>query len=330
MLLHLIVTFLLAEGPEEDVFVGRDAELARLADVVAQVRGGQPWLVTIEGESGVGKTALARRGLAAAGLTAWWARGDPAEADLEYGIIGQLVAGAGRQALARYPLLAGEAVRSSPFAVGAQLLGLIGDQQSAGPVALVIDDVQWADRRSVQALSFMLRRLSVDAVAVIAIVRGDRDQLDPAARRMLGSVPQAHRIVVAGLGVADVAALAAGLGAGALGADAARRLHERTGGHALYLRTVLADPEGAARLAGGDAGVVSASLAAAIGDQLAALPGPARSLLELLAVVDGPVPVARLGEAAGVAGPAEAITPAVRAGLADVAAGEPARPVVLR
>ena len=76
MLLHLTVTFLLAEGPEEDVFVGRAAELARLADVVARVRRGQPWLVTIEGESGVGKTALARRSLAwPAGLRVLWARG---------------------------------------------------------------------------------------------------------------------------------------------------------------------------------------------------------------------------------------------------------------
>ena len=134
-----MVTFLLAGGPGEDVFVGRSAELAGLADVLARVRRGQPWLVTIEGESGAGKTALARRGLTAAGLTAWWARGDPAEADLEYGIVGQLVASAARRVLARYPLLAGEMVRSSPFAVGAQLLGLVGDEQGAGPVALVID-----------------------------------------------------------------------------------------------------------------------------------------------------------------------------------------------
>src|SRR5215467_14059384 len=159
-----MVTFVLAGGPGEDVFVGRAAELAGLAGVLGRVRGGQPWLVTIEGESGAGKTALARRALAAAGVSAWWARGDPAEADLEYGIVGQLAAGAGRAALARYPLLAGEAARASPFAVGAQLLGLIGDELGGGPVALVIDDVQWADARSAQALSFMLRRLSVDAV----------------------------------------------------------------------------------------------------------------------------------------------------------------------
>jgi len=143
MLLHLTVTFLLAGGPEEDVFVGRAAELARLADVVARVRRGQPWLVTIEGESGVGKTALARHSLASSsGLTVLWAWADLGEADVEYGIIGQLARGVDRRMLARYPLLAGDAVRSSPFAVGAQLLGVVGDRQGAGPVALVIDDVQ--------------------------------------------------------------------------------------------------------------------------------------------------------------------------------------------
>jgi len=47
--------------PLLEVFVGRAAELARVADVSAQVEAGQPWLVAIEGDPGVGKTALARR-----------------------------------------------------------------------------------------------------------------------------------------------------------------------------------------------------------------------------------------------------------------------------
>src|SRR5262249_42562192 len=123
---------------------------------------------------------------------------DPGEADLEYGIIEQLLRGVDRRVLARHPLPAGDVVRSSPFAVGAQFLGIVGDQQGAGPVALVIDDVQWADRRSVEALSFTSRRLSVDAVAVILIVRGDRDQLDASTRRMLLSVAQRRRISLSG------------------------------------------------------------------------------------------------------------------------------------
>jgi len=324
------MTFRLAGGPEGDVFVGRKAELAGLADVLARARQGEPWLVTIEGESGVGKTALARRSLASpAGLISLWARADPSEADFEYGLVGQLLRGVDPQVLARYPLLAGDVVRSSPFAVGVQLLGTFGELQRAGPVVLVIDDVQWADRRSVEALSFAFRRLSVDAVAVILIVRGGRDQLDAPTRRMLLSVAQRRRIVLPGLSVNDVAPLAAALGAGPLGSDATRRLYDRTGGHTLYLRTVLSDREGLERL-DRETAVVPASLAAAIGDQLAALPAPTRALLEMMATVNGPVPLALLGEAASVAEPTAAIEPAVRAGLADLSPDEPTRPVAIR
>ncbi len=329
-LLHWSVTFLPAGGPERDVFVGRKAELARLADALARARQGEPWLVTIEGESGVGKTALARRSLASSdGLIALWARADPGEADLEYGLIGQLVRGVDRRVLARYPLLAGDVVRSSPFGVGVQLLGFVGELQAAGPVALVIDDMQWADRRSVEALSFAFRRLSVDAVAVVLIVRGGRDQLDAPTRRMLLSVAQQRHIVLPGLSVSDVAPLAAALGAGPLGSDAIRRLHDRTAGHTLYLRTVLSDQDGLERL-GRETAAVPASLAAAIGDQLATLPAPTRSLLEMLATVNGRVPLALLGEAAGVQEPTAAVEPAVRAGLADMSLDEPTRPVMIR
>ena len=49
-----------------DLFVGREAELAQVAEVVTRVEAGQPWLVAIEGDPGVGKTSLARRCLAQA------------------------------------------------------------------------------------------------------------------------------------------------------------------------------------------------------------------------------------------------------------------------
>jgi ATP-dependent Clp protease ATP-binding subunit ClpA len=44
-----------------DLFVGRAAEFVQVADVVTRVEAGQPWLVAIEGDPGVGKTSLARR-----------------------------------------------------------------------------------------------------------------------------------------------------------------------------------------------------------------------------------------------------------------------------
>ena len=312
-------------SPGEDVFIGRKAELAQLTDMVAMVRQGQPWLVTIEGESGVGKTALVHRLMASsAGLTLLWARADPSETDLDYGIIGQLVRGVDQRVLAGYPLLADDMMRATPFAVGAEFLGLVGAQQRSGPLALVIDDVQWADRRSAEVLSFTLRRLSVDPVAVILIIRGDREQLDAAARQLLLSMPRRQRMVLSGLSVEDVAPLAAALGAGHLDPDAIQHLHDRTGGHTLYLRTMLSDTEGLRQSA------IPESLAAAIGDQLAALPASTRSLLELLAVVNGPVPLTLLGAAAEVEEPSAAVQPALRAGLADLTSDEPIRPVAIR
>jgi len=47
-----------------DVFVGRAAELARVAEVVTRMEAGEPWLVAVEGDPGMGKTTLARRCLA--------------------------------------------------------------------------------------------------------------------------------------------------------------------------------------------------------------------------------------------------------------------------
>ena len=51
---------------QAEVFVGRAVELAQVAEVIARVEAGQPWLVAIEGDPGIGKTALARRCLAGA------------------------------------------------------------------------------------------------------------------------------------------------------------------------------------------------------------------------------------------------------------------------
>ena len=79
-----------------DLFVGRAAALASVAEVLTRVEAGQPWLVAIEGDPGVGKTALARRCLTgAAGLRVLSARAGQAETDLDFGIVDQLLRMAG-------------------------------------------------------------------------------------------------------------------------------------------------------------------------------------------------------------------------------------------
>jgi len=177
-----------------DVFVGRAAELAQVTEVLTRVQAGQPWLVAIEGEPGMGKTALARRCLAqATGLTVLPARADQAEADLDFGLVDQLLRAAGG---GLGPVLPADGATpgSSSFAVGARLLEVVGGPQATGVLAVLVDDLQWADRKSVEALTFMLRRLSVDPVLAVVIYRGPASRLDEAARRLLRSIENRVRI----------------------------------------------------------------------------------------------------------------------------------------
>jgi DNA-binding CsgD family transcriptional regulator len=312
-----------------DVFVGRATELARVAEVVTRVEAGQPWLVAIEGDPGMGKTSLARRCLAQVpGLRVLSARAGQAEADLDFGLADQLLRAAGG---AWKPVLpAGEADSpASSFAVGARLLEAVGEQQAAGAVAILIDDLQWADRRSVEALTFMLRRLSVDPVLAVVIYRGLAGRLDEAAQRLLGSVENRLQIPLGGLGPDEVASLAATLKLESFDDEAVQWLYQRTGGHPLYLRTVLSegfdlDPRAEGRL------VLPQSLAAAIGDHLRVLPPETRNLLEMLAVLNLRLPLAQLGQAAQVSSPSAAIEPAVASGLVDWWPEEPSCPVQIR
>ena len=177
-----------------------------------------------------------------------WARADQTESDLGYGIVEQLLRGVDDGLLDRYPLLTGDIATSSSVGIGGQLLGVVGDVQADGPVVIVIDDVQWADRRSIEALSFMFRRLSVDPILVVVMVRGERDHLDDVARRMLISIEQRLRLPMSGLRLDDVAPLAAALGAERLDAVTIERLYDSTGGHTLYLQTLLSDPDSWERL----------------------------------------------------------------------------------
>jgi DNA-binding CsgD family transcriptional regulator len=315
--------------PPLEVFVGRAAELARVAEVVTRVEAGQPWLVAIEGDPGVGKTALARRCLGAApGLTVLSARADQAETDLDFGLVDQLFRAAGG---VMPPVLDADSTDSaaSSFAMGAQLLAAVGEQQASGPIAILVDDLQWADRRSVEALTFTLRRLSVDPVVAFVIYRGSSDQLDETAQRLLVSMENRVCLPLSGLGPDEVAALAVALTTAPVDDNAVRWLCQGTGGHPLYLRTVLSagfdvDPRVPGRPP------LPRSLAAAVGDHLRVLPPETRVILEMLAVLELLTPLAQLGHAAEVESPSAAIEPAVASGLVNWWPEEPTCPVEIR
>ncbi len=319
--------------PPLEVFVGRAAELARTAQVVASVQTGQPWLVTIEGEPGVGKTALARRSLAGTGtgsegFRVLSARADQAEADLDFGLVDQWLRAAGASSPLASPA-GGTGPAASSFAVGAQLLAVVGAQLAVGPVVIFLDDLQWADRKSVEALTFMLRRLSVDPVLAVVTYRRPQERLNEAARRLLSSVENRLPIMLEGLGPDEAATLVGAIRPEPLDDEMVSRLYRDTGGHPLYLRTLLSEGSGLNSQAY-EARPLPRSLAAAVGDQLRGLPPETRTILEMLAVLNLRMPLAQLGQAAQVGSPSAAIEPAVAAGLVDWWPEDPVCPVEIR
>ena len=155
--------------PGGGVFVGRADELAVLEAAAAEARGGRPKVVLVEGEAGIGKSALLARfaaGLADAAVLR--ASGDEAERLVPYGIVAQLVASARGAGGSPPGLLASELNGAvDPLAVGAELVIWLGQVCCGQKMVLAcIDDLQWADGPSARALLFAVRRLYVDQVLV--------------------------------------------------------------------------------------------------------------------------------------------------------------------
>jgi DNA-binding CsgD family transcriptional regulator len=312
-------------------FVGRRAELTQIEQCIQQARVGHPSVVLIEGGVGIGKSALVARAVAELdGFTVLHALGAAEESDVPFGIVGQLLAHLPPElvgGLSPIPVDTGGELPSA-LRVGSSLLRIIGELQSGGPVAVVVDDAHWSDRASVQALAFANRRLYADQVLTLMSIRvGTGATEESEAWRWLSQADPLVRIRLGGLGADDVAELAGHLGV-TISRPAANRLCVHTGGHPLYLRTVLAEasPESLPQ----DAPLpVPDTLAAAIRVQLAGLPDDSTAFLDALAVLDAQTPLAVVTVLAGVSDTANAIAPLFRSRLVHWFLDAPGTPVVI-
>lgn len=148
----------------EPLLVGRDSEVARLLALATQAAGGQGRVAVLEGEPGVGKSTLLhtvtrtleRRGtrvLAGAAeeldrhfpfasiSTCWAGEGGP-------GRIGQLLQEAGSY---------GANAEISELAMIERVLAQVEQWCADSPVALVLDDLQWADPATLAVLRWLFR-----------------------------------------------------------------------------------------------------------------------------------------------------------------------------
>ncbi|MGH2530034.1 MAG: ATP-binding protein [Actinomycetota bacterium] len=164
--------------------VGRATELSRLDSFLDAVASG-PAALVLEGEPGIGKTTLWKRGMAAAadrGWPVWSGRPAESEAKLSFAGLADLLEKAGeaidgipdpqRHAL-EVALLRAEpgGAPPDPHAVSAAVLSALRQTATRGPFLVALDDVQWLDHATGRALEFAARRLEEERVGLLLSVR---------------------------------------------------------------------------------------------------------------------------------------------------------------
>ena len=284
---------------EQDTILGREDELAAIREFLA--RDGSGGLV-LEGEAGIGKTTLWRAGVAAAaeaGNRCLTATGSPAEAQLTFSALGDLLDGViddvlpelpapQRRALAVALLLEDADGRSADRrAVGLALLGALRVLASNTPVLVAVDDVQWLDRASRSVLDFALRRLEHEPIAILLArrIHGDEAPVE------LDSLPEERltRLRVEALTLGSLHRLLASRLGLTLPRPVLVRLHEAAGGNpffalelgrALLRRDRLPDP--------GEPLPVPSRLRQLVSGRIAELPYDAREALLVAAALARP------------------------------------------
>ncbi|MFF3670683.1 helix-turn-helix transcriptional regulator [Microtetraspora malaysiensis] len=162
---------------------GRSVEIGALDEVIARARDGFGGAVVLRGQAGTGKTALLDAAAARGGaMRVLRTTGVESESDLAFAALHQVLwpMTGSLDALpepqrvavsAALGLAAGSA--GDRFLVGAGVLSLLAEAAAPDGLICVVDDFQWVDRASADALLFAARRLGTERIAMLFAVRGD-------------------------------------------------------------------------------------------------------------------------------------------------------------
>ncbi|NMO88297.1 AAA family ATPase [Actinomycetospora sp. TBRC 11914] len=307
------------DGPTS--LIGRDEQRDALARLSAPSSRG---LVLLVGEAGTGKTSLLGevvRHARAAGTRVLTASGRESERDLAFAglhellwpVLDRLADLPGPQSRALGGVLGRvDAVEASEALVtGAAVASLVSVLAAEAPVLVVVDDGQWLDSASLDALAFAARRWSSEPVGLLV---GSRDAITAPAFEK--DVP---RLQLGPLGDADAGRLLDLQPVPPRG-RLRRAVLDQAGGNPLALvelsRVVAADPAAAGRWTA-EPLPLPRRLQSLVARELEALPTTTRAALLHVAVADGH----DLPAGAGTAVTAEALAPAEASGLVRVGAG---------
>jgi DNA-binding CsgD family transcriptional regulator len=163
------------------VLHGRTTEIGELEAILEGAREGRSRALVVHGEAGIGKSTLLDAAVAAAGgFRVLRARGYESESDIPFaGLLDLLtplldlverIPPAQARAL-RGALAIEEASPHDRFTVPAAVLSVLAAAAEDEPVLVVVDDAQWLDEASREALVFVAKRLVAEGIVLLFAIR---------------------------------------------------------------------------------------------------------------------------------------------------------------
>lgn len=165
------------------MLVGRSDETTAIDRLLAAAREGRSGVLVLRGDAGIGKSSLlAYANERANGFTVLRGTGIESESELPYAALHQVL----RPVLDRVDLLPEPQAASlrAAFALSAEtvedrfrvslgLLSILAEAAEERPLLCLIDDAQWLDQASADALVFVARRLEAEQIALLFAARDD-------------------------------------------------------------------------------------------------------------------------------------------------------------
>lgn len=240
--------------PIAHALLERGDALRRVRGAVASVERGSGRVLLIEGEAGIGKTALLRAAVVDAerrGLRRLTARGGVLERSLGHGVARGLFEDAVLRAPAarRGELLAGPAGIAeaalwgegppggvSELQVHHGLYWLAANLAERAPLLIAVDDVQWCDEATVRWLLYLARRLEGLPIAVLATVRKGEPGSPEGVLDLLAAEPVCGVVELERLSEQATVALLERVSGLGVDADFGRACHEWTRGNPFMVR----------------------------------------------------------------------------------------------
>ncbi|OPG12720.1 AAA family ATPase [Microbispora sp. GKU 823] len=176
------------------VLWGRAADQAVIDGALDRARAGRSGVLVVEGDPGIGKTSLlAYAAERAQDMRVLRGVGVETEAEIPFASL-HLLLGHGLDRLDALPEPQAAALRgafglasvTNRLLVGLAVLSLLAELAEGGPLLCLVDDAQWLDQESAQALRFAAHRLHAEGIVMIFAARAGFDPAGLPEHRLSG------------------------------------------------------------------------------------------------------------------------------------------------